>query len=626
MNIYKNIKYYTICVLLHSVFLSPGVADIRIKKTGTEFDLIEKQIGDQLEIDLSIKFGSGIVVWHDNSTDSDGLGISGQRIDVLGNSLGSTFKVNTTIIGNQEKPKVDINLNNSIYYIWEGGESGFRRVQYRISNAKGQFISNDKYINNEISGEQTDPNVAALSNGDAAIVWTDYNIDGDHKDICAIILNEYGEKVTDVINLNDFKIGNQYNPQIQSYGNGKFIVVWSSDQQQTSKSIDVIARIFSNKGNALSDEIIINKLGICANPEISVNEESIFVAWEQLDILDKKNKWDIGFKVFDKEFNPLSDSALINLKMKGDQYSPKIQANSQGAMVVWNSLGQDNSREAVVSRFVYNNGILGESEIIVNSKSAHSQLNPVLSTTRDNGFIVSWSTPNIGSNGFDIAAQSFVIDDGNYQDLKPMEQLHVNPVSETEIITSWPKVSHSKVKHYEIFFEANPVPKIFTDNLVIWPNLKPGTEYAFRIRYETVDGKKSILSEFFSNKTWGRDFNKDGLPDDWQKVNFGDSKILWPDISEDSDGDGATNEDEFLASTNPNDPNSVLSISYKVLERGARIEWNAKVGAIYQLQTKNNLQDNWKDTGPVIFAGDKVVGITIELNENKSFFRVVKKY
>ena len=494
------------CVLLHSVFLTLGVADIRIKKKGTEFDLIEKQIGDQLEIDLSIKFGSGVVVWHDNSTDSDGLGISGQRIDVLGNSLGSTFKVNSTIIGNQEKPKVDINLNSSIYYIWEGGESGFRRVQYRISNDKGQFISNDKYINNEISGEQTDPNVAVLSNGDAAIVWTDYNIDGDHKDICAIILNEYGEKVTDVINLNEFKIGNQYNPQIQSYENGKFIVVWSSDQQQTSKSIDVIARIFSNKGNALSDEIIINKLGICANPEIAVNEESIFVAWEQLDILDKKNKWDIGVKVFDKEFNPLSDSALINLKMKGDQYSPKIEANSQGAMVVWNSLGQDNSREAVVSRFVYNNGILGESEIIVNSKSAHSQLNPVLSTTRDNGFIVSWSTPNIGSNGFDIAAQSFVIDDGNYQDLKPMEQLHVNPVSETEILISWPKVSHSKVKHYEIFFEANPVPKIFTDNLVIWPNLKPGTEYAFRIRYETVEGQKSILSEFFSSKTWGRGF------------------------------------------------------------------------------------------------------------------------
>ena len=81
-----------------------------------------------------------------------------------------------------------------------------------------------------------------------------------------------------------------------------------------------------------------------------------------------------------------------------------------------------------------------------------------------------------------------------------------------------------------------------------------------------------------------------------------------------------------IKNTNPNDPNSVLSISYKTLERGARIEWPAKVGAIYQLQTKDNLQNNWKDTGPAIFAGDKVVGITIELNENKSFFRVVKKY
>ena len=47
---------------------------------------------------------------------------------------------------------------------------------------------------------------------------------------------------------------------------------------------------------------------------------------------------------------------------------------------------------------------------------------------------------------------------------------------------------------------------------------------------------------------------------------------------------------------------------------------------IEALKKKDNLQNNWKDTGPAIFAGDKVAGITIELNENKSYFRVVKKY
>ena len=118
-------------------------------------------------------------------------------------------------------------------------------------------------------------------------------------------------------------------------------------------------------------------------------------------------------------------------------------------MLVWNSFGQDKSREAVMGRFIDETGRLSENEVLVNTNQDHSQIHPTLTAAADK-YIVAWSTPRSGDTGFDIVGQRYVA-----QDAKPLlpaiADIFVNPVSENELFVSWPEVKGLNIKHYELF-------------------------------------------------------------------------------------------------------------------------------------------------------------------------------
>jgi hypothetical protein len=115
------------------------------------------------------------------------------------------------------------------------------------------------------------------------------------------------------------------------------------------------------------------------------------------------------------------------------------------------------------------------------------------------------------------------------------------------------------------------------------------------------------------------------LPDDWQRRYFGKDAAAWPDASADSDGDGATNGQEFVAGTDPSDPSDSLRVSLTKLERGQRLEWDARPGVLYQLQQIAALgSGDWVNIGEPVLALEKRAGITLESVENMKFYRIKK--
>ena len=72
------------------------------------------------------------------------------------------------------------------------------------------------------------------------------------------------------------------------------------------------------------------------------------------------------------------------------------------------------------------------------------------------------------------------------------------------------------------------------------------------------------------------------LPDDWQQQYWGTDSATWPSPDTDSDGDGASNLQEFLAGTDPTNAKSVLRTQIRNSDHGPRLEWNTEPGLLFQ--------------------------------------------
>jgi hypothetical protein len=104
------------------------------------------------------------------------------------------------------------------------------------------------------------------------------------------------------------------------------------------------------------------------------------------------------------------------------------------------------------------------------------------------------------------------------------------------------------------------------------------------------------------------DTDGDGLPD-WWEDQFGFNKNNPGDAALDSDGDSATNIDEYRAGTVPNDARSVFRlVGFQREASDLRLFWTTVGGKSYRVQTNSpstagSLTDQFSDFSPVISVG-----------------------
>ncbi len=120
------------------------------------------------------------------------------------------------------------------------------------------------------------------------------------------------------------------------------------------------------------------------------------------------------------------------------------------------------------------------------------------------------------------------------------------------------------------------------------------------------------------------DADGDGIPDDWEIVNFGDTTSC--DASSDFDGDGMSDLHEWMAGTSPTDAASALKLeSAAPSSTNANvlvIQWQSVAGKSYRILCADALNGSWTTNRSAIQATAPSNTEPVTLDDDCNFFRI----
>ncbi|HMJ65414.1 MAG TPA: FG-GAP-like repeat-containing protein, partial [Candidatus Binatia bacterium] len=160
----------------------------------------------------------------------------------------------------------------------------------------------------------------------------------------------------------------------------------------------------------------------------------------------------------------------------------------------------------------------------------------------------------------------------------------------------------------------------------VQPN--PGTNI---VNYNVVVTNLAGVASLTSNAvlTVLTDTDGDGLPDEWETAH-GFSITNATDAMLDSDGDGATNAEEYASGTNPNDPQEYLRLEYTCASDSSlcAVRFLAVSNRTYTLQARRDFSPSgaWRASTDVLAApSNRMVEIIQQPGDltNQQFFRLL---
>jgi hypothetical protein len=397
---------------------------------GSEFSILGGIPGDQVWPTISLSPTGGVVAWQDSIIDKTGGGLGTAVLDASFQA-GHTVRINNTASGNHFRPQAQVLADDNVLFVWDSTVAGNGQDNIYARFAKNSapkksatygtnfygtnFYTGDIQVNTYVAGPHGYPAVAALPDGSAILTWHSWGQDGSMYGVYARRLKSTGAGATaKEFQVNQYTSYNQRNPAVAALPNGNYVIAWVSEQERTPNSADVYARVYTDAGVPLTDEIPINSGAFpCTSPAIAPLLDGGFtVVWAQKDTVDTTNSWDIWGRPFSATGMPATADFRINTYLYGDQIQPKIAASPAGSLVVWTSLNQDGSREGVFGRFLAGGTQVSGGEGRVNTTTMSQQMHPSVAWDGVGHFLVVWASFT-GQQGFDLFGQLYVLGSSN---------------------------------------------------------------------------------------------------------------------------------------------------------------------------------------------------------------------
>lgn len=214
---------------------------------------------------------------------------------------------------------------------------------------------------------------------------------------------------TDDFVVNNTTTGNENSPDIAVLANGNLVIVY---QASNGNDAQILGRIFTVSGTALSSEILVNSssTGIYTNPVVAALADGGFVvAYEDRNGTDGDGSGIIAQR-FDSNGSPFGSHLIVNTTTIGSQRAPSITALTGGGFVVTFEATDANGVHggSILARQFDSSGNANGPDFAVNTLTAGNRRDPEVAALSDGGFIIVYGDET-GSDGdgYGISARRF---------------------------------------------------------------------------------------------------------------------------------------------------------------------------------------------------------------------------
>ncbi|HWI80728.1 Ig-like domain-containing protein [Ramlibacter sp.] len=375
--------------------------------------------GDQVTPSITgLSDGGYVVTWA--SADESGSGVYGQRFDGQGVAVGSQTRINTNTADDQSMPAVTA-LNAGGYVVtWQSAVAGasVSDIFMQRFDATGAPAGSQALVNATTADSQQLAKVAALHDGGYAVAWVTVNplLEGG-RDILVQRFDGTGNAVgteTLVSTLSSFGAVDA----VAGLKDGGYLVAWSfsGGGGWYGGGTGFQLQRFDSAGVAVGGPVGVEffHLNDPFAPDVAgLSDGGYVLTWQALGYLGSGNaetasSTGIYAQRFDSAGARIGGEVLVNSTTAGSQTQPVVTALADGGWVVaWESDGQDGSGLGIYTQRFDGSGTRVGGETLANTTTAGSQSQPTISALEDGGYVLAWVSAGQDGSGAGIYTQSF---------------------------------------------------------------------------------------------------------------------------------------------------------------------------------------------------------------------------
>ncbi|MEM9076363.1 MAG: hypothetical protein AAGC43_04950 [Bacteroidota bacterium] len=363
--------------------------------------------------------GTAIVVWESDGQDNDGLAVAAQRYNADGSKRGDEFVVNTETVSTQSQPTVAVANDGSHIIFWRSKDqdgNGFGVYAQRY-NSSGDTVGNEFRINEETDTNQDQAYAAYHSNGNLMVIW-ETSQDGQAGEIYARVYDaNFNDISNGEFRINTLTSGWQNTARIAAVPNG-FVVVWESLNIDNER-IAIVFKRFDSQGNSLMTmEEQVNTREICdqKNPDIAAQADGSFaIVWEHLEDPEKCTSAqalysDITARIYSNNGTALTNEIILSQNTSGNQNLGITRDYHGGFVAIWQADASSNdSSDEIYGRRLLNAGSLNGDMFKVNTNTDSFQVFPAIAAATDGVLFATWGSWSGDGNGTSIRARQLKV-------------------------------------------------------------------------------------------------------------------------------------------------------------------------------------------------------------------------